>query len=144
MKVFGNLQWYQGTTRGAEVKSDGSTYGLTGTITFCIPGALTTGANKAPSFIMRTVGTIIDAYAYARTVPSGAALIFDINKNGSTIWATQGNRLQIASGQSTGTQTSFDTTALVANDRLDIDIDQIGSSVAGSDITVELTIRLGS
>lgn len=112
------------------------------TLFFSIPGAQTTGTNKAPSIIMPYGATIQKAYAYARTAPTGAALIFDINKNGTTIWTTQANRLQIAATANSGTQTSFDVTALAENDRLDLDVDQIGSTIAGSDVTVELKVSV--
>jgi len=98
----------------------------------------TAGAGKTNTLIVDKSYTISKAYAYAKTGPTGAALIFDINKNGDTIWSTQGNRLQIAAGQNSGTQTSFDTTTLAEGDLLTIDIDQIGSTIAGSDITVVL------
>lgn len=112
------------------------------TIVFTIPDALEVGTNKAPSIVVPYAGTIVKAYAYARTAPTGAALIFDINKNGTTIWSDQGDRIQIAAGANTGTETSFGVSSLVENDRLDIDVDQVGSSVAGSDITVEVKIRV--
>lgn len=113
------------------------------TVIFCIPGPQTVGSNKAPSIIMPYSATIKKAYAYARTAPTGAALIFDINKDGTSIWnVTQANRVQIAAGANTGTQTSFDTTALAENNRLDVDVDQVGSTVAGSDVTVELKLEV--
>jgi hypothetical protein len=85
--------------------------------------------------------TIKKARAYAKTAPTGANLIFDINKNGTSIWAaTQANRLTITATNNTGSQTSFDTVALAVDDYLTLDIDQIGSTLAGSDITVELEV----
>ena len=98
----------------------------------------TTGVNKTNKLIADKAYTITKAYAYATTAPTGASLLFDINVNGSTIWSTQGNRLAIASTANSGTQTSFNTTTLAENDVLSIDIDQIGSTIAGSDITVTL------
>jgi len=98
----------------------------------------TTGVNKTNKLIADKAYTITKAYAYATTAPTGASLLFDINVNGTTIWSTQANRLAIASASNSGTQTSFNTTALAENDVLSIDIDQIGSTIAGSDITVTL------
>lgn len=98
----------------------------------------TTGINKTNKLIVDKAYTINKVYAYATTAPTGSALIFDINLNGSTIWSTQANRIQIATGANYGTQTSFNSTALVEGDVLSIDIDQIGSIIAGSDITVIL------
>jgi hypothetical protein len=98
----------------------------------------TTGAGKTNTLVVTRAMTIVKAYAYAVTGPTGADLTFDINVGGSTIWSTQANRLKIVAGQNAGTQTSFNTTALAENDLLTIDIDVIGSTIAGSDITVEL------
>lgn len=98
-------------------------------------------SNVAPSIIAEIAGTIVNARAYSRTAPVGADLIFDINLNGSTIWATQGNRVKVVDGANSGTQTSFDTTAVAVGDRFDLDIDQIGSGTAGKDIVVQLTVQ---
>ena len=105
--------------------------------------AATTGTNKTNELLVPYAGTIVRAAAVAKTGPTGAALIFDINLNGTSIWAaTQANRIQIAAAATEGTQTSFDTTAVAQDDNLSVDIDQVGSSVAGQDITVQLSIEL--
>jgi hypothetical protein len=59
-----------------------------------------------------------------------------------TIWATQANRLKIIHGQTYGNQSSFDTTSLIEGDVLSIDVDQIGSTTPGSNITVQLKIQI--
>lgn len=99
----------------------------------------TVGTNKTNALIVTKARTITKAFATAKTGPTGASLIFDINVNGSTIWSTQGNRLAIVAGATYGTQTSFNTTALVEGDLLTIDLDQVGSTIAGQDITVVLS-----
>lgn len=101
--------------------------------------AATVGTNKTNVIVIPRAGTIVKVFAYAKTAPTGAALIFDINKNGTSIWnTTPANRIQIAAGANSGTQTSFDTTSLAEGDTITIDIDQIGSTVAGQDITITL------
>ena len=83
--------------------------------------------------------TIEKAYAYATTAPTGANIIIDINRNGTSLWSvTPDNRLQIADGSQSGTQTSFDTASLNEGDTLTIDIDQTGSTNAGAGLTVQL------
>jgi len=85
---------------------------------------------------------ITRAFAYANTAPTGANLIFDMNKNGTSIWAsTQANRLTITATNQTGSQTSFDTTALTQDDILSIDVDQTGSTIAGADAVVYLKTK---
>ena len=98
------------------------------------------GVDKCNTLVIERACTILKAYAYAKTAPTGASLIFDININGSTIWATQSNRLQIAAGNTYGTADSFNTTALNEGDILTIDIDQTGTTTPGADITVVLKV----
>lgn len=105
---------------------------------FPITGKLVVGTNLTNVLIAPKALTINKAFAYVKTAPTGASLIIDINKNGSTIWSTQANRLTIAAAAQTGSQTSFDVTALAEGDILTLDIDQIGSTLPGEDLTVEI------
>lgn len=105
---------------------------------FAVVGACSTGTNKAPSIIAPCDLTIVKVKLYARTAPVGAALIVDVNKDGTTIFTTQGNRPSIADGANTGDSGTPDVTALAEGDRLDVDIDQVGSTTAGSDLTIEV------
>jgi hypothetical protein len=85
--------------------------------------------------------TIINARAMVGTAPTGTDIILDINKNGSTIFTTQANRLHITAGtNSSGASASPDIISLVANDYLTVDIDQIGSVTPGSDLSVVVTV----
>jgi len=150
----GDVLYYNGTTwtrlgagtSGQLLKTQGAganpTWAtITPTIVFAVPGTCTTGV-KACRFTVPFACTISKAYAICQTGPTGADLIFDIHLNGTTIWTTTGNRVKIADGTYTGTQTSFDSTALVENDYLELYIDQVGSTAAGGDITVELKVTL--
>jgi len=83
--------------------------------------------------------TIIKAYAAVKTAPTGQAILIDINIGGTSIWAsTQANRLTIAASALTGTQTSFDTSALTDGGLLTVDLDAVGSTIAGADLTIQL------
>jgi hypothetical protein len=106
---------------------------------FSIVGTLTTGTSQTPVLIATQATTITKIYANVKTAPTGASILVDVNKNGTSIWATtQANRLAIEAGATSGTQTSFDTTSLEEGDVLTIDIDQVGSGTAGADITITL------
>jgi len=83
--------------------------------------------------------TIKSVRAMVGTVPTGAAIIVDIHKNGTTIFTTQGNRPTIAiSANDSGEVTNMDVTTLAKGDYLTLDIDQIGSTIAGQDLVVTL------
>src|SRR3990167_5402956 len=99
----------------------------------------TVGVNKTNELIVTQKAEIQKVFVYAKTAPTGTNIIIDINKNGTTIWTTQNNRLNIVVASNSGIQTLFDVTALSPGDRLTVDIDQVGSTVAGQDITIVLT-----
>jgi hypothetical protein len=83
-----------------------------------------------PKFIRGVVATV-------GTAPTGAALIVDVNKNGTTVFTTQTNRPTIAIGAFTsGLAANMEVIVLAVGDYLTVDVDQIGSTVAGSDLRV--------
>jgi hypothetical protein len=100
--------------------------------------ATTTGALRLP---VEGAYTVTGVRLTAGTAPTGASLIVDVNKNGTTIFTTQANRPTIAAGaNSGGPGTAPDVTSLAAGDYLTIDIDQVGSTVAGSDLVVSVIV----
>lgn len=110
------------------------------TLNFTILGAQTTGAKKAAA-LAPVAGIITDVRAYLDTAPTGATFIIDVNKNGTTIFTTQGNRPTVAISGNASTTTVPDVTTVAAGDRISLDIDQIGSGTAGSDLQVAVTIK---
>lgn len=114
---------------GADFKLDTVPY------IFSSAGAQTvkTGTSKVP---MLGSGTIVAVKAYVNTAPTGASLIVDVNKNGTTIYGTQGNRPTVAAAANAATVGAHSVTTYAVNDVLSVDVDQIGSTVAGSDLVV--------
>lgn len=80
-----------------------------------------------------TIGTV---RASASTGPVGQALIVDVNKGGSTIYATQANRPTIPDGGNTGTGGTPDTPTWSPGEWITVDIDQVGTTTPGSSLTV--------
>ena len=108
----------------------------TGHAVFSLAGAVTVGAGTT-RFPIPYASTISGVMATAGTPPTGAALVFDVNVNGTTAFTTQANRPTIADGaQQTDALAVPDVTSLATNDYISVDIDQIGSTVAGSDVVV--------
>ncbi len=131
------------STSKLQFSHDGTTYkdigAGTATPTFTIVGTLVVGTDLTPLLIAPIALTIKKAFARIKTAPAGASIIIDINKNGTSIWAVnQANRLTIAAAANSATQTSFDTSSLAEGDYLTLDVDQVGSTTAGADLTVEL------
>ena len=129
------------TAQSSQVNSNFSTLAsaIRPTFVFTVPGTLSTGTSVTPALVVNNSLTISKVYAYAKTAPTGAAILVDINKGGTSIWSTTpANRVTVAASANLGTQTSFDTSSIADEDILTIDIDQVGSTIAGADLTVEI------
>lgn len=100
-------------------------------IRFFYHGSCTVGAAVAKDLVELN-GTIIKVWAYADVPPTGADLILDILKNGTSIWnITPANRVRILAGANAGNQTVFDTAGATAGDRYALSIAQIGAGTPG-------------
>ena len=84
----------------------------------------------------------------ATTAPTGSAIIIDVNKCSDpstcqTLFATQANRPQIAASATSGNSTTFDAPqTIAAGSYVGIDVDQVGSTIAGSNLTMTLICQL--
>lgn len=102
---------------------------------------LTAEVNKVGRIYIDFPGTILEAHGSVISAPTGANLICDVNLNGTSIWSSNpGQRLTIDGGTFTETQTAFTTTNVVAGDYLTLDVDQVGSTVAGEKLVVRVKI----
>ena len=78
----------------------------------------------------------------ATTAPTGSSIIIDVNECSApntctSIWNTnQANRVSIAASSFSGSQTTFDDTSIALGNYLGFDLDQVGSTVTGSNLTV--------
>jgi hypothetical protein len=102
--------------------------------------ALTTGTAKA-TFHMPFAMTLTGVKAGCTTAPTGATLTIDINEAGSTILTT---KLTIDASEKTSASAATAAViggagpALASDALMTIDIDQVGSSVAGAGLKVYL------
>ncbi len=111
----------------------GTIYKNTRELTWTVAGTLSTGTGVDRRRLPEDV-FIIDAAIAVDTAPTGATLIVDIHLNGTTIFTTQGNRPTIAIAGNDSGLAIPDVVAGAAAQYLTIDIDQIGSTVAGADL----------
>lgn len=84
-----------------------------------------------------TIGTVRVTLV---TAPTGANLTIDIHKNGTTIFTTQSNRPTVAANTKTVLSAIPDVTTLANGDYLSLNVDQVGSVVAGA--TMNVTVML--
>lgn len=142
-----------GSYQGVVLISDDGTWRVVGSpgaggsgswpIAFSFAGSLVavTGASKYP---VPLAGTIVSAQAAVGTDPTGASVIVDVLKNGTTIYTTQANRPTIAAGTNESAAALPDVTAVAAGDLLSVNIAQVGSTTPGADLTVVVLVRPAS
>jgi hypothetical protein len=103
--------------------------------------ALTTGTAKA-TFRMPYGFELTEVRANVTTAPTGSLLTVDINENGTTILST---KLTIDAGEETSTTAAIPVvisdTTLADDAKITIDIDTVGSTVAGAGLKVWLIGR---
>lgn len=73
------------------------------------------------------------------TAPTGATLIVDVLKGGTSIWnVTTANRPTIAISGFTAAAAAPDTAFMDPGEYLTVNVSQVGSTIAGSDLTVQI------
>lgn len=136
--TYGGVTWtWTGTAWDiVSALSDMTSHGLH-VITGGNAGALVVGSGST-RFYAWTPLTIQSVIVSVGTAPTGAPIIFDINKNGTTIFTTQANRPNILAGGNYGVASNPDVFLLDTYDYLTIDIDQVGSTIAGADAVIQI------
>lgn len=105
--------------------------------TFTHEGDVTVGAGTIRLYnVLGRTMTITKVFAAVDTAPTGATLIVDIHKNGTTIFTTQSNRPTIGTSDNSGVTTTIEVPAWADGEYLTMDRDQIGSTVAGANLSV--------
>ena len=105
---------------------------------------LTTGTNKV-YFRMPYAGTLLAVKATVNTAPTGSTLICDINEDGTSVLGTKLSIDASEKTSDTAASAATITDSALANDaEITIDIDQVGSTVAGLGLKVYLKVRRGS
>ena len=104
---------------------------------------LVTGTNKV-YFRMPYAGTLLAVKATVNTAPTGSTLICDINEAGTSVLGTKLSIDASEKTSDTAASAATITDSALANDaEITIDIDQVGSTVAGKGLKVYLKVRRG-
>jgi hypothetical protein len=123
-----------------------------GAIVFKIVGNVSTGTDK-DRYISGAPGIVTDVQLEAKTAPTGAALIVDVNTwDGGAFTSMFSTRPQIAISANRGGAAPDSTyarrclsalfgTSLAAGGLLSFDVDQVGSTITGADLTVTVRVR---
>jgi len=81
----------------------------------------------------------IDSVRFSLGTAGSTTSTIDVNKNGTTIFTTQGNRPALTSGNVTVKVTNMDVTSLASGDYITVDVDGAGTSAA--DATIQIAVH---
>ena len=101
--------------------------------TYSLPSTVSV-ADGTKRFYLFDAATLTNINAYAGTAPAGASLNLRINKNGSSA-----ETISISDGSTSSTNTA--STSFAQGDYVTVDVTQVGSSTAGSDVKVNFIFR---
>lgn len=113
--------------------------GASTVVTFAKAGTCATSTGALRWYADRAY-TIASVRASVGTAPTGANLIVDVNYDGTTVFSGGTDRPEIAASGFTDTTTGQSTTSVAAGHYLTVDVDQIGSTIAGADLTVQIML----
>ena len=102
-------------------------------LTYTLPGSLTVGSNAAAALRPSADFIASSIFAEVKTAPTGASLIVTVKKDALTV-----GTVTIPAGQFTATQSSLSITSITADSKITVDVDQVGSTVPGNDLSVML------
>jgi len=89
--------------------------------------------------IMARAGTFVGEAGYVDTVSTGANIVVDILKNGTTIYSTTPS---FSVSTATLTPGTISVTAFVSGDRITFKVIQVGSSVTGQGVRFTLKCKV--
>lgn len=85
-------------------------------------------------------GRIVSVRAAVGTAPTGDDIVVDVNLDGASIFLNPADQPEIPATTQVGPAVSPPTTPFVAGDYVTVDIDQIGTTIPGADLTVMVEI----
>jgi hypothetical protein len=105
-------------------------------------GTLTATAKTARLYVPFAC-TVTNVAASVGTAPTGASVVADVLLNGTTLWGTNpGSRPTITATNYADLTNTPDTTAIAAGDYLTLTIATVGSTIAGADLNVIVTVTV--
>lgn len=104
---------------------------------FSLPGQQFVESGRLRLPLPPLTGELLAVKITVHVAPTGASIICDVNKNGTTIFTTQANRPTIAAGTNASAWVVPNVTGFNGvTDYLTIDPDQVGSTIPGGDLVL--------
>lgn len=107
-------------------------------------GTLSVGVLPAATLVSADQVTIERVTIYVTASPVGSAIIADIMADGTSIFSSDSNRPQIASGSISGYTTTIETATLTQYQKLTAQILQVGSGTAGDNLSIIVSYKQSS
>ena len=107
--------------------------------TIHLPGTLAVKVYEI-EWVAPVAFTLLNATGRVATAPTGDTLIADVRVNGSSIFANQTEMINVAAASQQDVSATK-SHSVSAGDVITVEVEQIGSSAAGSDLTVVLNGR---
>ena len=110
---------------------------------FALSGGLTAPTTGKLRYRFPFDATLEGVSAAVNTAPTGADIVLDVNKNGASIFPISTHPTIPATTFDSGVEVVPDDTGILEGDYLQVDIDQVGSVISGSDLTVFIRYSRG-
>lgn len=105
------------------------------TFVICNGTPCTVGTDLTNKIVAVANTTFERCWIAAKEAPAGAALIVDILTNDASIFGA-GTKLELPAGSEIANTTTFENPRVNEGDILRLDVDQVGATTAGQDVTV--------
>ena len=106
---------------------------------FTVEGVLSIVADPKRLYNISGISrTISKVFLSVGTAPTDASILVDIHKDGTTIFTNQAHRPAVLTTANTGFTTDIDIATWADGSYLEVYIDQVGSTVAGSDLVIHI------
>ncbi len=103
-----------------------------------IDGTVSVAVAKSTRIYIPNDFVMTGAAAWADTAPTGAAMILDVRDDSVSVWDNvQADMINISASANVGSGAAI-TKAISGGSWLDVEIEQVGSSVAGADVCVTI------
>jgi|TARA_R110000796_G_scaffold74014_3_gene166158 hypothetical protein len=133
VSIDDSIAVFSGTT-GKIIKDSGiKITDLTETLAFSDETtSLTTGTSKLTFAMPNYATTLTGVSVNVKTAPTGSTLIFDLNEGGTSVLSTKVSiDIGEVNSETSATPPVISDSAIAANAVMSIDIDQVGSTIAG-------------
>lgn len=110
---------------------------------FSFEGTAVVGSNPIRLYNFTDIRVIKSVHASVTTAPTGDSIIVNVLKDGTTLFSNPSDKPEIAIGDHYASSPFVDVTSWAVNSYLTVDIEQVGSTIAGEYVLVYVVYTEG-